>query len=339
MKADRKEQEILLRAINEWEHTGKISHEQARDLKDDVSSGNAGNNPISQYFFIIALSCILLAFGAIFIDDKLLEQVKTYFALSNLFITAICGIIAAGWIGYVYKRRSKLGKNTYEVYMGLGALAVLTTLIYACKDIGAGHGYNGFLALSAIVLFILSVSFRAKAFWLIGLLAMMGWYGAFTDWLSRDFLFLGMNYPVRFTLFGLLVMGLSYLQQKIVRLHFTHRITYIVGLLIFFTGFWGISVFGNFNHYSEWLLVRQTRVLIYAILFGLGSIAAFFLGIRYKDDFTRDCAVLFFIANLYTRYFEYFWGNMNKGIFFLVLAVLFWFTGRWLDKRKRSVSH
>ncbi len=330
----KREQEAIKRAIDEWESSGKLTMEKATELRQNIATNDGHQTSVAQYFFIIAISCILLSFGAIFIDDKLLEQVKTYFALSNLFITIVCTAISALWIGHVYKITHRISETTYEVYLGFGALSVLTTLIYLCKDIGAGHGYNGYLALSAITLFTLSVIFRSSAFWIIGILAMMGWYGAFTDWLSTDYSFLGMNYPLRFTVFGLIVMGLSFIQQKINKLEFTHRITYLSGLLIFFTGFWGVSVFGNYNHYSEWLAVRQTQVIIYSILFAASSVAGFFLGMKCKDNVTRDCSILFLLINLYTRYFEFFWDNMNKGIFFLILAVLFWFTGRWLDKRR-----
>ena len=68
----------------------------------------------------------------------------------------------------------------------------------------------------------------------------------------------------------------------------------------------------------------------------MASAVTFYLGVRYNDDIARDFAVLFLLINLYTRYFEYFWDSMNKGLFFLVLALTFGVLGRWLEKKKRS---
>jgi len=43
-------------------------------------------------------------------------------------------------------------------------------------------------------------------------------------------------------------------------------------------------------------------------------------------------------VNLYTRYFEYFWDGMNKGLFFLILAIAFGFTGWFLDRKTKSLQ-
>ena len=66
---------------------------------------------------------------------------------------------------------------------------------------------------------------------------------------------------------------------------------------------------------------KRGQVLIYSILFAIAAGVSLFAGIRNKDDVARDFGIIFLLVNLYTRYFEYFWDSMNKGLFFLVLAV------------------
>jgi len=332
---DKNEWKSLQNALSQWENTGKISPEKADELRKDIIY-TTDRQQIAQYFFIIALSCTLLAFGAIFIDDKLLEKIKGYFDLNNIIIASITTAIAVFWFWYVRKRKDKFTPFTYEMYMVLGGLAAITSLVYVCKVIGSGGAYTLFLFIAALLLFILSIWFQSKALWLAGILSFMGWYGAFSNLHSSNYLFLGMNYPMRFTIFGLLILILSLFQSKIKILVVNQRITYIAGLVIFFTGLWGISIFGNFNYLDEWEKVKQTHVLTYSIVFGLIDILVFYLGIRYHDELTRDFGVLFLLLNLYTRYFEYFWDTMNKGIFFLILAITFWLLGRWLEKKKRQ---
>jgi uncharacterized membrane protein len=338
MEADKNEWRILQRALTEWEREGKLAHEQAEELKKSIHFRKTESQQIARYFFFIALSCALLAFGAIFINDKLLEKIKAYFSLNNAIIALLSAALAIAWFWYVRKRGKELTTGTYESYMILGALPVLTALVYICKDTGAGNAYTLFLFAAFAVLIALGIWFRSTALWIIGILALMGWFGAFSTWQSTNYLFLGMNYPVRFAVFGLLIIGLSYLQLLVHPLYFTQRVTFIVGLLIFFTAMWGVSIFGNFNYLDEWEKVRQTHVLAYAILFGAAAIISFMMGIRYRDEAARDFGILFLLVNLYTRYFEFFWDTMNKGIFFLILAVTFGLLGRWLEKKKRSAK-
>lgn len=58
-------------------------------------------------------------------------------------------------------------------------------------------------------------------------------------------------------------------------------------------------------------------------MFGVVSVAAIYLGIRYEDKVARGFGLTFLFINLYTRFFEYFWDHLHKAIFFTILAVSF----------------
>lgn len=335
MKTSKKERELLNRAIEHWVTEGKISPAQSEDLKTSLPGQDETAQPIAHYFFFIALSCVLLAFGAIFIDDKLVEKLKVYFALSNFTIAIIFTLFSVFSFIYINKRKQTYSAALFEVYSVIASLLVLTALIYYCKEIGNGPKYTGFLAMASVLLFGLSVWLRSNALWVEGILALMGWYGAFTAWQSTNDVFLGMNYPVRFAVFGIVVIALSYIQSGIRRLADTQRITYITGLIILMTGLWGVSIFGNYNSLDEWTKVRQVQVIWYALIFAVAGAVVFFYGIKRHDEATRDIGLFALILNLYTRYFEYFWDNTNKGLFFLILAISFWFIGRRIEKSKR----
>lgn len=336
MQVDREGKELLQQAVTEWKQTGMITEEQAGKMADSIELKPEGNHSIAKYFFIIAISCIVLAFGAIFIDEKLLEKIKAYFSLSNIFISLFFAVAAFIWFWYCKKKVTNTGSFAYETYMVLGALLSLVALVYGCKDLGFGEAHSGFLLLVTVLMCTLSILFRSSALWIATILAIMGWFGAFSSAHQHKYLFLGMNYPVRFTLFGLLVIGFSFLQARIKPIADSRRTTYLVGLLIFFTALWGVSVFGNYNDWSAWAAVRQTQVIIYATISGLVSIVTFYLGIRYQDNLTRDFGLIFLLINLYTRYFEFFWEGLNKGIFFIILAVSFYGVGKWIERRRNT---
>jgi uncharacterized membrane protein len=334
MELDKNEWKSVNKAIKGWEEEGVISKEEGSRLRKAVDLKRTDNQQIAQYFFLTALSCILLAFGAIFIDDKILERLKVYFALSNIVIAVLAAGVSVLWFWYVRKKQPKLSRTAYEIYLVVGALTSLIALTYICKETGFGGKYSGFLFAVAILLFTLSLLFKSRFLWIAGILGFMGFYGAVTALYSVQDRFLGMNYPIRFTIFGLLVIGLSYLQGKFKPIEDTSRITFIAGMIIFFTGMWGVSVFGNYSDMNTWAQVRQVQVIAYGILFATAAGLSFYLGIKYKDDIARDFGIFFLLVNLYSRYFEFFWDNMNKGVFFLVLAVSFYGVGRWLEKYK-----
>jgi hypothetical protein len=334
MEADKSELNVLHRALNEWEQTGKLTGEQAEELRRSIVVKQTDRQQIAQYFFFVALFCTLLAFGAIFINERLLEKIKVYFSLNNIIICLISAGLAALWFWYTGRKRTMMSPNAYEVYMVLGGLAVLTSLIYLCKFLELDKTYTAFLGMALPVLALLTFMLRSRALWIGTIATSIAWYGSFTDWQSQNYLFLGMNYPMRFTVFGLVITAVSFLQSRIRQVSFTARMTYIAGLALFFTGLWGVSIFGNFNSLTEWQHVRQSSVLFYSIIFGAFSVLSFYLGIRYKDELARDFGILFLLINLYTRYFEYFWDAMNKGIFFIILAVTFGLLGRWFEKKR-----
>jgi hypothetical protein len=336
MEANKQERETLKKALSEWEQAGLISPEKSAELERTITPSDSGMQVVARYFFFIALSCIILAFAAIFIDEKFLEKVKAYFAFSNLAIAGLMLALSITWFWYIAKRRQKFSEITYEIYMVVGALATLCTLVYVCKDIGFGSNYTGFLFATSVLLGIMAVFFRSNALWVTALLSLMGWFGTFSDLYAIHNRFLGMNYPLRFTLFGLLLIGFSFVINKIKPTQFTARSTYVAAMIIFFTGLWGVSVFGNFSDLEAWSKVRQVHVLAWSIVFAAAALTAFIGGIKYKDDFARDMGVLFLLLNLYSRYFEYFWDTVNKGIFFLILAVSFFFIGRWIEKKKKT---
>lgn len=334
MKVSKAERDIILNAIDNWQQDGQLTDEKADQLKRSVSLKTSAAQQLAQYFFIIAISCIVLAFGAIFIDDKLLEKMKVYFSLSNIFISISFLLMGVAWFWYCKRKIVNKTSFAYEVYMVVGALLLLISLVYACKDVGFGAGHSGFLFIVAALFAGLTLVMRSRALWLGFILAIMGWYGSFTEAHSQTGLFLHMNYPVRFALFGVVVLLFSYVQQRIKKLNFTSRTTYLAGLVILFTALWGVSIMGNYNM-NEWSLIRQTQVIIYPIIFGIVCFISFYIGIKRNDDTTRDFGLFFLLLNLYTMYFEFFWEGLNKGIFFGLLAVSFWLVGRFIERRKR----
>jgi len=339
MQADKEDIRTINEAIDTWLGEGLIDAGLAAKLRSSLEQKHSERAQLAQYFFIIAISSALLAAGALLINEKLLERLRRMFLLSNYAIAFAAAALAVAGFWYARHRRRAVTVTAYETYMLPGALSSFVALVYLCKEWGNGEGYTLFTGLCAVLFFGLSLMFRSRLLWIVFIASIMGWYGAFSTIFSSGNLFLGMNYPMRFTIFGILVTAFSFLVKRIRGIEAMHPITYQAGLLIFYTGLWGISVFGNYGTIAGWQEVRQLVMLPFAIGSGLITAAGLWIGIRREDPSLRDFSILFLLLNLYTRYFEYFWDRMNQGIFYLILAVSFGLLARWLSKSAKKLDN
>jgi uncharacterized membrane protein len=152
--------------------------------------------------------------------------------------------------------------------------------------------------------------------------------------------FLGMNYPLRFVLFGALLTLLGIAGERawiagsgaespkpLDRLISLSAETKVIGLLNLFVALWILSIFGNYGDLVAWERVRQYELFHWSVLFGAAAIAAIGYGLKHDDAVLRGFGLVFLLINLYTRFFEYFWDSLHKAAFFAVLAVSFWYLG------------
>ncbi|MDE8612074.1 hypothetical protein PQ676_07720 [Rickettsia felis] len=146
--------------------------------------------------------------------------------------------------------------------------------------------------------------------------------------------YLGMNYPLRFILFGgILTFSALALEENKKFNHFT-QVTLVIGLLYSFIAMWLLSIFGNYDpeDYSTWRLVKPIELFHWSLLFALMSGAAIYHGLKQDNSITKGFGVTFLFINLYTRFFEYFWNTTHKAVFFTILGISFWWLGSKAEK-------
>jgi len=152
--------------------------------------------------------------------------------------------------------------------------------------------------------------------------------------------FLGMNYPLRFVIFGATLATLGIVGEHLFAspgsgaFSFKERLlsmsaqTRVIGLLNLFVALWIMSIFGNYGDMALWHKVRQYELLHWSLIFGVVAVAAVWYGLKRDDGVLRGFGLTFLFINLYTRFFEYFWDSLHKAVFFTALAVSFWYLGR-----------
>ncbi len=332
MELDKKEAEIVNRAIQSWEEGARISKELATELRGSYSVRNANVDAIAIYALISAVSCGLLAFGALVLDEKWIELLRKRWGFSEN-IVGVLFTSVAGLFVYLAKQRStktSRAKISNEVYNIAIILTVAIAITYWTRGLLDGPGnYALPLLFAALAYGGIAIFLRSTLLWVAAIVALAGWWGAQTHyWSGGSYQFMGMNYPLRMTVFGLVIWASSFVIGKIQPTAFLKETTYTVGLLLFLIAGWTLSIFGNYADYEGWKALKQSHFWFWALGFTLILAGMLYYAFQYKQETLRDLCLVFFLLNIYTRYFEYFWDRTNAGIFFALLALSFWFVAK-----------
>ena len=338
----RRQHRIVTRMINLWQTQGIVDEQTGARLAGSIGIAPFDWQRAARYAFIIAICCLVIAAGSIMADRVLMHLLEHIFETPPL---AKCGFFAAltagiFWLGLSLRRKypHRTYSNEAVFFVGVLTLAASVCFLGVAFDSGTGR-YSVLFLIASILYALLGLWFPSALVWIFGLLSLGGWMGTETGYVSGyGMYYLGMNYPLRFVLFGALLTGLGVAGQHISRrksgatlidrLFLLSPQTKVMGLLNLFIALWLMSIFGNYGDPELWYEARQYELLHWSLLFGAVSVAAIWYGLRYDDGVMRGFGLTFLFINLYTRFFEYFWDSTHKAIFFAVLAASFWFFGR-----------
>jgi hypothetical protein len=344
MELDKKEATIVENAIGFWEESKKISPQLANDLRSSYRLRNSSIDAITSYALISAISCGLLAFAALVIDEKWIELLRKKWGFSETIVGIGFTLLAVVFVALAKNRktkfpRAKSGNETYNVAI---ILTVAIAITYWTRSFSNFEGnYALPLMIASFCYGGIALLLDSKFLWMVMLLALAGWWGAQTHyWSHGTFRFAGMNYPLRMTVFGLIIWASSWVIKKVRTLDMFAESTFTIGLFLFLFAAWTLSIFGNYDDYTGWKAIKQGHFWFWALGFTALLVGLIGFAIQNKNDILRDTSLVFFLINIYTRYFEYFWERTNAGIFFAIMAISFWFVGRkaeqWRNTQKRQ---
>ncbi|MCF0054003.1 hypothetical protein LXM25_28275 [Dyadobacter sp. LJ53] len=343
MELDKKEAEAVNKAIQHWKDSKRISGELAEELKSSYQLRNANVDAIAIYALISAISCGLLAFGALVLDEKWLEQLRNKWGFSETIFGIGFTALAALFI-FLAKRRqvkypaSKASNETYNITI---ILTIGVAITYWTRSFTNFEGNYAIPLLIATIVYGSSAIFlRSTLLWTVMIISLAGWWGAQTHfWSGGSYRFWGMNYPLRMTIFGLAIWLFSIALQRFKLLPFFQETTYSIGLFLFLLAAWTLSIFGNYDDLSGWTAIKQSYFWYWALGFSIMLALLLVYAFQNKLDTLRDLGLVFFLVNIYTRYFEYFWDRTNKGIFFAILALSFWFVGKKAEQLRNKENN
>ncbi len=331
MKLPRKQAAILRDALQQWRQAGILPDAEAVMLADTIEVQTFDWRRLAKYSFWVSLVCIVTAVSSVLADRFLMELFRQLFAAPYLVKCAAMAVLAAGLYRWGLTRRAQYPDRAYsnEAIMFLGILATASAIYQLGKafDTGSGH-FSLLILLSFIVYGVLGLAMQSNLIWVFALASLGGWMGTETGYVSGwGAYYLGMNYPLRFVLFGGLLTACALAIESHEPMKRFFRSTLSMGLLYLFIALWIMSIFGNYGDMHAWERVKQIELFHWSILFALTACGAIYHGLKYDNGITKGFGLTFLFINLYTRFFELFWNSLHKAIFFAVLGISFWYLG------------
>lgn len=335
----KKQHRAVSGAIEHWRQSGLIDPATASRLSGSLALAGFDWRRTARYAFIVSIICLVIALGAALADRVLMALLERIFNAPAALKCAGLAVLSAAIFRYGLYLRGRHPERVYrnEAVFFLGVLALAGAVLFFGRAVDTGSGHYSLLFLFATLLYAaLGLAFPSKLVWVFGLFALGAWMGTETGYVSgHGMYFLGMNYPLRFVVFGAALTALGMLGERSTaaastiegRLASMAPQTKAIGLLNLFIALWIMSIFGNYGDMYGWHRARQYELLHWALLFGAVALAAIWYGLRHDDGMLRGFGLTFLFINLYTRFFEYLWDSLHKAVFFAVLAVSFWYLG------------
>lgn len=336
VQLSKKEAKIVNDTLDAWEHEQALSTHDTSRLRASIKVVGFNWHKLAKYCFWIAVIAVIISVTSL-IADKYIQQVFSFLFTAPPIVRAVYLAIIAAILYYLgFRRQHKHPEKAQSadaiLFLGVIATAAAVYQLGLAMDNGSGHVSVLFL-IAAIIYAAIGIFFRSKLIWIFALLSLASWFGAETGYMSGwGAYYLGMSYPLRFVLFGGLLTFAAFQMQRHPRVSTLTDTTLIMGLLYLFIALWILSIFGDYHEYDKWVAAKQIELFHWSLLFAIAAIAAIYHGIRYENNITKGFGLTFLFINLYTRFFEYFWVHLHKGIFFGLLAVSFWYLGTKAEK-------
>lgn len=131
------------------------------------------------------------------------------------------------------------------------------------------------------------------------LLSLGNWFGAETGYVTGwGAYWLGMNYPIRFVLFGGALLALCYGAQHALRQRQLFTVSKAMGLIYLFIALWILSIFGNYD-LDSWSSIAQRQLLPWGLLFAVAAGICIYISLKTDDGMLRGFGLTFGDQPLY----------------------------------------
>ncbi|WP_286032677.1 DUF2157 domain-containing protein [Brachyspira pilosicoli] len=311
---------FILKEIKKWYKDSLISEEQLKTLSSKYSNNIYLNwQPIIKSIMITGIVLVMIGFIA-FISFYIFSLYFIAFLFTLFFVS---GFI----INEVMIRKEINLPKTSAVIIALSSIFLacdIFTIYYII--FGNKHNYTILFLITIIIFFIVAYIKKNYIVLSIALVSAITWYGfEGFDFPYIDSYIFNINNYIRVILMNtaIFLLGITDVNIKIFgnKYYLFSKIFYSVGILYLNIVLAIMSIFGT---YDTVILFKdnKTETITYSIIFLITNIIMLTLGIKIKKMSIIKYSIFFILANMYIRYFEYFYLSMNSWIFFIILGVI-----------------
>ena len=326
----------IKQAIKAWRDEGLLDGAKASQLEESIIVAKFDWKRLARYSFIVSVIC--LAISAISLISLPLFAVLFASPVIRLTIASISSVVM-----YCFAMR-RMKENPLRSFSNeaLMLIAVLLTA-WSVAEIGvifnSGSGHFSILILLACVIYM-CIGWQTKSamVWLFAMISLGSWLGAETGYISGwGAYYFGMDYPLLFVIFGGFVAATALTFENFKGFKPLFGVTLKVGLFYLFMALWMMSIFG-YQIRGLWRRVGHLELFSCSLLFAAVAAWAIWLGIKKDSSVLRGYGIVFLLINIYTKFFEYFWNGLHKGIFFGILGLSLWLLASKAEKIWRTLE-
>lgn len=286
---------------------GKLHREGLIDA--DCYAELSARYPSSRWDFS-ALGRWFLFFGAISAAAGIYILGATLFELTLPKLAVVLAIViaAAFYSGHrLGLRNLPFARSSLEL---LGALAIigLTFTLGVIFSSGSGN-WPALLLIDLVVLLPIAYALRNTLILVLSVIVFFTWFGGVTGYLSGwGAYFFGMNYPLRFLVAGLAMIGLSAGHRRaelgtLKRYDGFFKVWLSAGVFFSDMALWLMSLFGNYGRIFSYYIESADELIFFNLLWTVFNVGLLLAGTRYGLRMLRGYGLTFLIIQGYTLYF------------------------------------
>jgi uncharacterized membrane protein len=326
-----KKDEIILRELAQWRDQGMIDQATHDRLAPQYQGRTWDFATIIRWSLI--MGAVMLGVGLISFITLIIHTLS----FVALVLTILCA--AAFWYGFQLAdpQRGRFFPRTGNALIAVACLLLCGDVFTVGKLLSSGSGHWPVLLLvTSAIYFVVAYGTKNTLVLVFALLGLATWFGTESGYVSGwGAYYMGLNYPMRFAIASPLVVAAGYLHRR-----FAHglpdsfaRTYYSLGLFYLNLSLWVMSIFGNYGDMHSWQSVRQYQLLWFTVIWTVVIAAIFAIGARSRNRMFVNYAIVFGVIDLYTRYFEYFWNELHKSLFFIILGAVSVATGLFFERK------
>lgn len=336
MKLSPKHAKYVSQAIHEWQETHLISDKVAHQLNSSIEVTPFDWKRLARLAFLVSIFCFVIAISSILMNKYIMELIALYFstpALAKAGIFVLLSLVLYGWGAYRKRTHPDTSFRNESIFF-MGVLTTAATIFYLGSSFQIlEKNFTWLLLYAALAYGAIGFAVRSPLIWAFSLLSLGSWMGAETGYMSGwGAYYFGMSYPLRFILFGGLLVTAAFTLKEHPRGLPFFQTTLVIGLLYLFMSLWILSIFGNHSDLNTWVQTKQIELFHWSFLFALVAGGAIYHGLKFDNTTTRGFGIVFLLINIYTRFFEFFWDSLHKAIFFALLGISLWFLGVYAER-------